>query len=141
MIVEFPEHDLMLEEQCDGICVRQHGKEYVALKWQLNGPLFDVVRVALTNGFCCLWQERHPGGRSSHHISFSRSHAPASWVFCLGDGNGAPDVRSITVSSSRYEDLVRRREIGGRRSRGGGKNYVIQPEKLCTFIALVPAAR
>jgi hypothetical protein len=133
MIVTFPEYDLTLSDHEGGIHVRQHGRVYQARSWKLTPDMVRVVTVGIDAGLHRLWQEGHPRARSSHHISFSRSHERASWVFCAGDGDGAPKVNRVTVSN-RYADVVRRLDPDARPEKGGGKNFALSFQELDAFL-------
>jgi len=132
----FPEHDLTLSERDRGIVVQQHGREYFARKWQLTPEVVSIVKQAMAHGLTCLWQQGHPGGSSSHHISFSFSHDRASWVFCIGDGAGAPDVRKVTISK-KVRGVLNGAAVDAFWESAGGKNSSITPDGLPDFLARV----
>ena len=141
MELRFPEYDLCLIEERDGVRVRQHDNEYLARKWQLTTPVFDVIRQGIGHGLTCLWQENHPRSESgeSNHISFSYTHESASWVFCIGEGAGAPNVRWITVSH-KLKDLLADPALRAKLETGGGKNFSIAPDTLPRFLMRIDPA-
>jgi hypothetical protein len=57
-----------------------------------------VVDSALTHGLSSLWQDGHPGGEESHHISFSFDHSKNSWVFVIGKEAGPPALKRVTFN-------------------------------------------
>ena len=140
MKLAFPEHNLVLEDREGGILIAQGQKEYLARKWQLTDQVIGIVHLALAKGLTCLWQEGHPGGDTSHHISFSFSHKPASWVFCIGDGAGAPMVRKVTLSK-KVRGLFEQSSFRPFWESAGGKNFSIIPEDLPAFLDLVEKSR
>jgi hypothetical protein len=140
MKLVFPEHNLVLEDRANAILVAQGQKEYLARKWQLTDQVIGIVHLALAKGLTCLWQQGHPGGGSSHHISFSFSHKPASWVFCIGDGAGAPLVRKVTLSK-KVRGLFEQSGFKPFWESAGGKNFSIIPEDLPAFLDLVEKSR
>lgn len=138
--LSFPKHDLVLTERENGIYVEQHGKGYLARMWQLTDQVVGIVEIAIANDLAFLWQEGHPGGETSHHISFSFSHDRASWVFCIGDGAGAPDVKKITLSK-KIRGIIQNSEIKSFWENAGGKNFSIVPGELPAFLDLVRRCR
>lgn len=129
----FPDHDLFLDDRSNGVFVAQHGKSYLARKWKLTDQVQDIIRRALDHGLTCLWQEGHPGSDTSHHISFSFSHRPAFWVFCLGGEANPPNVRVVTVSK-KVRGILQTNGLDAFWENAGGKNFSLAPEKLPIFL-------
>lgn len=129
----FPEHDLLLDDRSNGVFVAQHEKFYLAQKWKLTDRVQDIIRLALDHGLTCLWQQGHPGSDISPHISFSFSHQRASWVFCIGEGAGPPNVRAVTVSK-RQRGILQAAGLDAFWENAGGKNFSIAPAKLSVFL-------
>ncbi|HVV65030.1 MAG TPA: hypothetical protein VHC42_06155 [Rhizomicrobium sp.] len=132
--IAFPKYDLSLEERDNGVQVEQHGRSYLALKWWLNDQVANVVRQALAHGLTCLWQEGHPSRPTSKHISFSFTHKRASWIFCIGDGDGAPNVNRFTVSQQRCRKIARLENLQANWECGGGKNFTVPLDRLPDFL-------
>ena len=125
--------DLKLEDRENGIQISQRKKSYIARKWRLTDQVVGIVDAAINAGLTCLWQEGHPGGETSHHISFSFSHSKASWIFVLGGEARPPEVRSITVSK-KLVSLLRASGIHHFWESAGGKNFTIMPHDLQAFL-------
>lgn len=140
MKLSFPQHDLVLEDHQGGLWVEQGKKKYLARRWQLTNQVIGIIQLALAKDLRCLWQEGHPGKETSHHISFSFSHEPASWVFCIGVEAGPPKVKKITISK-KVRGILTRNDINPFWENAGGKNFSIVPEKLPAFLDLVEKSK
>jgi hypothetical protein len=135
--LSYPElGDLVLEDREGGTWISQRGKAYLARRWRLTDQVVKIVESAIESGLTCLWQSGHPKGGSSHHISFSFTHAPASWIFVLGGEARPPEVRQITLNK-KLKDLLEKSDIHYFWESAGGKNFTIATEDLTDFLALV----
>jgi hypothetical protein len=135
--ITFKSHDLRLMETKDGVIVRQHGKEYLARKWQLNNHVEEIINLSVDAGFSCLWVDAHPSSHTAHYICFSRDH-DKPWEFLIGGEAKPPTVKCITVNkklraslSVLSDDLIWQNF--------GGKHLFIEPtqEKLSWLLSLI----
>lgn len=53
-------HGIELENQEDGILVRQGARAYLARNWQLTAQVVELVDTALENGLICMIRDWHP---------------------------------------------------------------------------------
>lgn len=134
-----PEFDIRLEEVADGIQVTQHGRTYLARKWQLTPNVRSVIDSALQHGLTCLWQTNHPRGETSHHISFSFTHSKASWVFVIGSPSAPPELKRVIFSKRLkpyFESLTWRWDWEW--EKGGGQDIFVDPNDLDGILDALP---
>ncbi|WP_332690701.1 hypothetical protein [Bosea sp. (in: a-proteobacteria)] len=117
------------------LTVRQDGRSYLALRWKLTEEVVSVVHTALRFGVSKLWQTGHPKGRQSSHISFSRTHEPASWVFALGLEACPPRLQRITFNK-RLRPIFEASDLEWTREKTGG-NIFIPPGRLAGALAML----
>ena len=131
------EFDLRLLQIDDGIIVQQHGREYLARRWQLTATVEGIIQTAIDNKFNCLWVDGHPLSASAHYMCFSRSHEKP-WEFLIGGEANPPQVKCITINkklrsplSEISDDLIWQNF--------GGKHLFIEPDlnKLKWLISLL----
>lgn len=127
------ENDILLVEKEGVLTVTQDGRSYLALRWKLTEEVVSVVRTAIGFGLSKLWQAGHPKGRQSSHISFSRTQAPASWVFALGLEACPPRLRKITFNK-RLLPVFAASDLEWTCRKAGG-NIFIPPERLTETLA------
>ncbi len=126
-------HDILIREERGVLTIRQHGRCYRALRWQMTEELVCVLRTAIGFGLTRLWQVGHPRGPDSSHISFSRTHAPRSWVFALGLEARPPRLRTIAFSK-RFLAAFETSGLSWSR-RGGAAHLFVAPERLGETLA------
>ncbi|MDX2176443.1 MAG: hypothetical protein SF028_08225 [Candidatus Sumerlaeia bacterium] len=136
---ERPEFDLSLREVPGGVQVTQHGRTYLARRWRLTPQVLGVVESALSHGLTALWQQGHPGGDDSHHISFAFDHRPASWVFVIGGEARPPALRCVTFNK-RLKEYFKVNGLGylWQWETDGGKNILVRPEDLAPVLSVLP---
>lgn len=117
------------------LSVSQHGRSYLALRWKLTEEVVAVVHTAVRFGLTKLWQEGHPRGRHSSHISFSPTHEPASWVFALGLEACPPRLQRITFNK-RYLPIFEASRLEWTCQKAGGHIF-IPPGSLAEALALL----
>ena len=130
---------LTLVEEPGGVRVTQAGRSYLARRWRLTPEVLKVIEAALARGLTCLWQHGHPGGDESHHISFSFSHSPSSWVFVIGGEAKPPGLRCVTFNK-RLKEYFHHAGLGWMWAweTAGGKNILVQPEDLDSVLRTLP---
>lgn len=129
------QNDIALVEEGGALTVRQDGRCYLALRWKMTEELVAVVQTALHFGLSKLWQAGHPRGRQSSHISFSRTHEPASWVFSLGLEARPPRLQKITFNK-RFLPIFEASDLEWTRQKAGG-NLFIPPDRLVDTLTLL----
>ena len=117
------------------LSVSQHGRSYLALRWKLTEEVVAVVHTAVRFGLTKLWQEGHPRGRHSSHISFSRTHEPASWVFALGLEACPPRLQRITFNK-RFLPIFEASDLQWTCPKTGG-NIFIPPDRLAETLTVL----
>ncbi|MBN2565985.1 MAG: hypothetical protein JXB46_09785 [Candidatus Eisenbacteria bacterium] len=134
-----PEHDIRIEEVPGGVLVSQEGHQYLARRWRLTPQVRRVLDLGIEHGLTCLWRSGHPIGLERHHISFSFTHARASWVFAIGGEAGPPRLKRVTFNKQLKEyfkhsglDWVWNWE------NAGGKNIFIDPNDLESVLQTLP---
>jgi hypothetical protein len=134
-----PEYDLNFEEVPEGVRVTQHGSTYIARKWRLTPEVLKVIDSALSHGLTALWQHGHPKGETSHHLSFSFDHSPASWVLAIGAPSGPPKLRCVTMNK-KYKEYFKASGLGyyWQFENSGGQNIEIRPEDLTSILTILP---
>ena len=95
-----------------GTRVTQHGRTYIARKWELTAEIKEILSKATDLGFAKFWRYGQPqdsyflGGanylKGSPHISCSRGHSDP-WVFaldqiCRGREGGRQKIKEITFN-------------------------------------------
>lgn len=126
---------ILLAEECGALTVSQNGRSYLALRWKMTEELVAVVQTALHFGLSKLWQTGHPRGRQSSHISFSRTHESASWVFSLGLEAQPPRLQKITFNK-RFLPIFEASDLEWTRQKAGG-NLFIPPGRLIDTLTLL----
>lgn len=136
---ERPEVGLVMEETPVGTRVSQGGRTYLARKWKLTPEVVGVVETALEFGLSCVWQDGHPGGDESHHISFSFSREKASWVFVIGAEAGPPALKKVTFHK-RLKEYFKSAGLGWMWNweTAGGKNILVAPGDLRSVLETLP---
>ncbi|PVE25787.1 hypothetical protein DC522_03165 [Microvirga sp. KLBC 81] len=142
-IFQYPEGDIRITTDAKGLFVSQHGRSYLAREWRLTSEVLEVLQTALEFGLTHLWQEGHPSKSESHHISFSFSHAPQTWVFVIGKEAKPPNVRWVTFHQ-KFKGYLREGgflDEGSRKAEwenSGGKNILVRPEYLHPVLSYLP---
>jgi hypothetical protein len=138
-VADFPSVGLRFETGNRGLFVSQAGRTYLARRWRLTSPVMEVIETALEFGLCHLWQEGHPSKDESHHISFSFSKAPSSWVFVIGGEAAPPELRFVTFNK-RYRGYFKDAGFGWAWDweTGSGKNILIRPADLRAILSALP---
>lgn len=131
------ENDILLIEKEGVLTVTQNGRSYLALRWKMTEEVAAVVLTAIRFGLSKLWQDGHPKGRQSSHISFSCSHEPASWVFALGLEACPPRLQKITFNK-RFLPIFEASHIEWTRQKSGGHIFV-PPGSLAEVLGILRA--
>jgi hypothetical protein len=98
-----------------------------------------VIDTALSFGLTHLWQKGHPSKDESHHISFSFSHEPESWIFVIGGEAKPPHLKFFTFNKRLKADFKDSGfEWTWEWENSGGKNILIQPRDLRTILEHLP---
>ncbi len=136
-----PEVDLVIEEVAGGLRITQEGRTYLARKWQLTPEVRRVIDLALQYGLQCLWQQGHPGGDTSHHISFSFDRSRSSWIFVMGGEAGPPALKRVTFHR-RLKEYFRHAGLGWvwDWETAGGKNILVAPTDVESILQTLPLA-
>lgn len=124
MIRYYCDGDLKITENNLGLEISQNGRVYVAKNWRLTSDVLNVVKAGRASGLRCHWQEGHPSGHHSHHISFSFSHERNSWVFVLGAEARPPGIVCVTFNK-RFKEVFRQSEFGLSWESAGGNNILV----------------
>jgi hypothetical protein len=134
-----PDFDLTLAEVPAGVQVTQHGRAYLARRWRLTSDVRLVIESALDHGLTHVWQQGHPSGDDSHHISFSFSHDASSWVFVIGSEARPPGLRCVTFHK-RLKEYFKSSGLGWVWSweTAGGKNILVEPRDLDSVLDVLP---
>lgn len=132
----YPKADIKIKSVPGGLSISQHSVTYLARRWQLTSEVCTIVETALEFGLTHLWQENHPSGPESHHISFSLSHDPGSWVFVLGKEALPPNVRCVTFHK-RLKEYLKAAGLG-QWENAGGKNILVRPQDLRGALSCLP---
>jgi hypothetical protein len=138
-ILRFPQFDIELHEVTDGTQVSQPGRTYLARKWRLSAEVRSVIATALKHGLTCLWQQGHPTGDTSHHISFSFDRSLASWVFAIGSNGRPPELKRVTFHR-RLKEYFKNAGLGWvwDWETAGGKNILVDPRDLPSVLQSLP---
>lgn len=133
------EFDLRIEEEPLGLRITQSGRSYLARKWQLTTEVHSVIDLALEHGLTCLWQENHPSGPESNHISFSFDRTKSSWVFVIGAEAKPPLVKRVTFNK-RLKEYFKNSGLGWvwDWETAGGKNILVMPRDLKSILETLP---
>lgn len=128
--------DLKIAPEPEGLRVSQHGRSYLARRWRLTPQVLEVIDTAFEFGLTHLWQDKHPSGDESNHVSFSFSHIPDTWVFVIGKEALPPGLRCITFHK-RLKGYLKAAGLGEWEN-SGGKNILVRPEKLSAALSALP---
>jgi hypothetical protein len=134
-----PEHDIRIEEAPGGVLVSQEGHQYLARRWRLTPEVRRVLDLGIEYGLTCLWRSGHPIGPESHHISFSFTHAPASWVFAIGAEAGPPRLKRVTFNKQ-FKEYFKHSgpDWAWNWENAGGKNIFVDPDDLESVLQTLP---
>jgi hypothetical protein len=131
------ENDILLAEEGGVLTVSQDGRSYLALRWKMTEEVVAVVQTAIRFGLSKLWQDGHPKGRQSSHISFSCTHEPASWVFALGLEACPPRLQKITFNK-RFLPIFEASHLEWSSQKSGG-HILVPPGSLAEVLGLLRA--
>jgi hypothetical protein len=138
-LLTYPEWDIQIRKHINGLLISQRERTYLARKWQITSEVQDVIDTALSFGLTHLWQKGHPSKDESHHISFSFSHEPESWIFVIGGEAKPPHLKFVTFNK-RFKAYFKDSgfEWTWEWENSGGKNILIQPRDLRTILEHLP---